>query len=225
MIENLTKWKKEVYEFNTQLVKLLNEKSNHKDLYFGFEIFDGKPITNPEILFIGINPGRGNEESDKNLIETDQISYLDIYNDDYRDDYPNTYHLAEKTIKFFRLINWGDEKIKSVFEKKVLKTNFFNLATENINDLKTVINDIEFWDEYFKKSAYFSVQLINLLKPKVVILEGKTVFNNIVEQCYQKKYGLLMILDTYMMILITLILSDTKEVGFLMKIECILQTN
>ena len=38
-----------------------------------------------------------------------------------------------------------------------------------------------------KKSAYFSVQLINLLKPKVVILEGKTVFNNIVEQCYQKK--------------------------------------
>ena len=130
---------------------------------------------------------RENEESDKNLIETDQISYLDIYNDDYRDDYPNTYHLAEKTIKFFRLINWGDEKIKSVFEKKVLKTNFFNLATENINDLKTVINDIEFWDEYFKKSAYFSVQLINLLKPKVVILEGKTVFNNIVEQCYQKK--------------------------------------
>ena len=127
MIENLTKWKKEVYEFNTQLVKLLNEKSNHKDLYFGFEIFDGKPITNPEILFIGINPGRGNEESDKNLIETDQISYLDIYNDDYRDDYPNTYHLAEKTIKFFRLINWGDEKIKRKKKKKVLKTNFFNL--------------------------------------------------------------------------------------------------
>ena len=177
----------EVRDFALLLKNTIGNNDEITNLLLGWKIFYSPVIINPKILFIGINPGRGNEESDKNLIETDQISYLDIYNDDYRDDYPNTYHLAEKTIKFFRLINWGDEKIKSVFEKKVLKTNFFNLATENINDLKTVINDIEFWDEYFKKSAYFSVQLINLLKPKVVILEGKTVFNNIVEQCYQKK--------------------------------------
>lgn len=187
MIENLAMWKEGVYEFNTRLIKSLEEKSNYKDLYFGFEIFDGKPITNPEILFIGINPGRGNGDSGKKIIETDQISYLDIYNDDYRDDYPNTYHLAEKTIKFFKLINWSDEKIKSIFKEKVVKTNFFHLATENINDLKKVFDDIQYSNEYFKKSAYFSIQLINILKPKVVILEGKTVFNNIVEQCYEQK--------------------------------------
>ena len=187
MIKNLTEWKKKVYEFNTELIKTLGERSNHKDLYYGFEIFDGKPITNPEILFIGINPGRGNKEFNRSMIETDQISYLDIYNDDYRDDYPNTYHLAEKTIIFFRLINWSDEKIKNVFKNKVIKTNFYNLITENIKNLNKVIDDIQFSNEYFKKSAFFSTQLINILKPNIVILEGKTVFNNIVEQCYQKK--------------------------------------
>ncbi len=95
--------------------------------------------------------------------------------------------MAEKTIKFFQLIDWSDEKIKNVFKNKVIKTNFYNLATENINDLNKVIDDIQFSSEYFKKSVYFSVQLINILKPKIVILEGKTVFDNIVEQCYQKK--------------------------------------
>lgn len=186
MIKDLSEWKKQVKEYNFELNKLLDEKSNFKESYFGFEVFDGKPIDNPDILFIGINPGCGSGQFSRDTFETEQISYLDIYDENYRDDYPNTYHLAEKTIKFFKLIGWSENKIKSVFTKRVIKTNFFHLATEDIADLKKVINDIDFNDEYFKKSAEFSIQLINITKPKVVILEGKSVFQNIVEQCYEK---------------------------------------
>jgi len=187
MIENLIDWKKQVKEYNFELNNLLTKNSNHKNLYFGFEVFDGKPINNPDILFIGINPGRGNGQFSRDTFETEQISYLDIYDENYRDDYPNTYHLAEKTIKFFKLVGWDESKIKSIFRKQVIKTNFFHLATENIADLKKVINDINYNNQYFKKSAEFSIQLINILKPKIVILEGKSVFENIVEQCYEKQ--------------------------------------
>ncbi len=189
MIKNLTDWKTQVYDYNTELIKLLDEKTNLNYLYFGFEIFDGKAIEAPEILFLGINPGRGNGNAEKKILETDQISYLDIFDEveNYRRDYPNTYHLAEKTIKFFRMLNWGEEKILDVFQKKVVKTNFFHLATANMNDLKSVISSVGYWDTYFSRSAYFAIQLINILKPKVVILEGKSVFDYIVTECYQKK--------------------------------------
>jgi hypothetical protein len=186
MIKDLSDWKKQVKEYNIKLNDILNKNSTHKNLYFGFEVFDGKPINNPDILFIGINPGRGNGQFSRDTFETKQISYLDIYNEDYRNDYPNTYHLAEKTIKFFKLVGWDETKIKSVFRKRVVKTNFFHLATENIADLKKIIIDIDYSDKYFKKSAEFSIQLINILKPKIVILEGKSVFNNIIKQCYEK---------------------------------------
>jgi hypothetical protein len=185
-MKDTIEWKKEVKNYNSNFNQLLESNSNFKDLYYGFEVIDGKIIDNPSILFIGINPGKGNGKYGKDILETNQVSYLDIFDENYKDDYPNRYHLAEKTIKFFRLIGWSDSKIKEIFAKGVVKTNFYHLATENITDLKKVLNDIDQSDDYFKKSAEFSIQLINILQPKVIILEGKSVFNNIVKECYCK---------------------------------------
>lgn len=196
-MESIKKWKIKVKEFNSELNKKLVLNSNIKDLHYGFEVFDGRIIEQPKILFIGINPGKGNGKRDRNIFDTERISYLDVYNSDYKEDYINGYHLAEKTIKFFKLINWGDNKIKKCFEKDVMKTNFYHLATEDISDLKSVLNNIGYKNQYFKKSAEFSIQLINILKPKILILEGKSVFDNIVKECYEKnvwnsnKYGYL----------------------------------
>ena len=186
-MKDILQWKEEVEKYNAALSTILDEKSNHKDLYYGFEVIDGKLIENPEILFIGINPGRGNEERDRNVFATDNISYLDKYDDAYRVDYPKRYHLAEKTIKFFELAGWNDAKIKEVFSVKVVKTNFYHLATLNRTDLEKVLQDVNRSKEYFSKSAEFSIKLINILKPKVIILEGKTVFDFIVEECYEEK--------------------------------------
>lgn len=185
-MKDIIEWKKEVKNFNLSLIKLLENKSNFKDLYYGFEVIDGKLIDKPKILFIGINPGRGNGNYGKDIFETNQVSYLDVFDENYKDDYPNRYHLAERTIKFFKLLGWSDSKIKETFSKEVVKTNFYHLVTENITDLTKVINDINYKDDYFKKSAEFSIKLINILQPSVIILEGKLVFQNIVKQCYEK---------------------------------------
>ena len=186
-MKDILHWKQEVEKYNAALSGILDEKSNHKDLYYGFEVIDGKLIENPEILFIGINPGRGNGKKGRNIFETNQISYLDVYNEDYREDYENGYHLAEKTIRFFLKAGWDDHKIKEVISERVVKTNFFHLATLNRTDLEKVLQDVNSSNEYFSKSAEFSIQLINILKPRVIILEGKTVFDFIVEECYEEK--------------------------------------
>ncbi|MCC8360659.1 uracil-DNA glycosylase family protein [Salinimicrobium sediminilitoris] len=186
-MKDILQWKQEVEKYNAALSRILDEKSNQKDLYYGFEVIDGKLIKNPEILFIGINPGRGNGQRDRNVFAKDRISYLDKYDDAYQEDYPNRYHLAEKTIKFFELAGWKDAKIMKVFSRKAVKTNFYHLATDNIQDLERVLQNVNLNKEYFNKSAEFSIQLINILKPKVIILEGKTVFDFIVEECYEKK--------------------------------------
>lgn len=185
--EDILQWKKEVESYNSGLKELLDKDSNYKDLFYGFEVIDGKLIENPEILFIGINPGRGNGEYGKNIFSTSRISYLDIYDESYETDYENGYHLAEKTKRFFHKAGWDDHKIKKVFSERVVKTNFYHLATLNKTDLKKVLQDVDRSNEYFKKSAEFSIQLINILKPKVIILEGKTVFDFIVKECYEEK--------------------------------------
>ena len=55
-MKDINEWKKEVTDFNSNLTQLLESKSNLKDLYYGYEVIDGKLIDKPKILFIGINP-------------------------------------------------------------------------------------------------------------------------------------------------------------------------
>ena len=179
-MNSIKEWKSKVKEYNSDLCKKLENESTKKELYYGFEVFDGKIIENPEILYIGINPGKGNEIKNINIFETERISYLDFFDEDYR------YHLAEKTIKFLRAI-WSDERIKKTLSENTMKTNFYHLATENVSDLNSVLSDIKYNKEYFNKSAEFSISLIEILKPTLVILEGKSVFDYIVGECYQKK--------------------------------------
>lgn len=185
-MKDVLEWKKEVENYNSNFKQELDNRSNFKEMYYGFEVMDGKLIDNPEILFIGINPGKGNGEYDRDVFETNQISYLDKYDEDYRVDYENTYHLAEKTVRFFEKMEWEDSQIIDFFSNKVVKTNFYHLATENKSDLEIILRDLKIKDDYFNKSALFSIQLINVLKPKVVILEGKSVFEFIVKECYSK---------------------------------------
>jgi hypothetical protein len=185
-MNRLIEWKNSVKEYNLTLCNSLNKSSNFKELYYGFEVIDGKLIENPDILFVGINPGKGNGERGKDVFETEQISYLDVFDENYKSDYPKSYHLAEKTIKLFRLMGWDDLKINEFLLKKVTKTNFYYLITENIKDLETVINDINYGRLYHKKSADFLIQLMDIIKPKIVIFEGKKSFENLVKVCYEK---------------------------------------
>jgi len=183
---NIQEWKTRVITYNEQLNEQLQKNIVAKDLYYGFEVIDGKIIENPEILFIGINPGVGNGKRHHTVkFDSERISYLDIYNDDYRVDYEKGYHLAEKVIKFFKLLNWSDEKIIDLLENKAVRTNFYHIATDDGKEINKTVNYIKsgFHHSYFKKSAEFTIQLIDIIKPKLVILEGKKVFDNIIVEC------------------------------------------
>jgi len=186
-MKTINQWKTEVKNYNLELNKILKENQELKNLFYGFEVIDGELINNPQILFIGINPGAGDINNiERDIFETERISYLDIFNDDYRIDYPNTYHLAEKTIKFFRLAGWNDEKIKEVFLNST-KSNFYHIATENVDDLNKLFRISGIKEEYFKKSAEFTVDLVKILKPKIVILEGKSVYDNLLGEWFPNK--------------------------------------
>lgn len=183
---SIEEWKKDVFKYNSSLNQKLQSNIKAKKIYYGFDIVDGKLFENPEILFIGINPGRGKEKRHYSVkLETDYLSYLDVYDKNYRGDYPNTYHLAEKIIKFFRLMNWSNERIIDLLANKAVKTNFYHIATDNKYDINKTLNlvDKDLRHTYFKNSAHFTMSLIDILKPKLVILEGKTVFDAIIVEC------------------------------------------
>lgn len=185
----LNQWKNDVTNYNTSLNNKLQSHNTAKNLYYGFEVIDGKLIENPEILFIGINPGCGNGKHHYSVkLESDRISYLDVFNKDYREDYPNTYHLAEKMIRFFKLMEWPDEQIIDLLANKAVKTNFYHIATDNKTDINTTLNvlDKDLKHSYFKQSAAFTMQLIAIIKPKLVILEGKAVFDAIIVECCEQ---------------------------------------
>ncbi|MBU2905123.1 hypothetical protein KO529_10035 [Arenibacter algicola] len=186
----LETWKEQVLDYNTSLNDKLRQNEIAKSLYYGFKVIDGKLIDKPDILFVGINPGMGNKTRHYSVqFDNERISYLDKYNDDYRVDYPRTYHLAEKTIKFFEQMKWSNVKIIDLLENKVVKTNFYHIATNNGNDINKTVNQIEngFHHSYFQKSAEFTLKLIEIIKPKLVILEGKKVYDDIVVQCCGQK--------------------------------------
>ena len=56
----INQWKEQVLNYNNALNKELKQHKIAQTLYYGFEVIDGKIINNPEILFVGINPGKGN---------------------------------------------------------------------------------------------------------------------------------------------------------------------
>ncbi|WP_419211122.1 hypothetical protein ACNR9Q_10245 [Maribacter sp. X9] len=133
---NIQSWRQQVICYNSVLNDRLKLNIAAKELYYGFDVIDGKLLSNPDILIIGANPGKGNENDHyKVKFSTDRISYLDIYNQDYKNDYKNGYHLAEKTLRLFELAGWSDHKIIALLENRAVKTNFYHIITDNINTI------------------------------------------------------------------------------------------
>ena len=160
-------------------ILMLNPDSQEK--YYGFEVIDGKLIENPEILFIGINPGSGNGEKHFDIkFSTERISYLDVYSEDYK------YTLAKETISVFKLMGFTDDQIIDKFTNKCVKTNLYNIITRTQEEIKTSFENTEIsFNSFYEKSTFFCVKLIKLLKPKIVIFEGKSVYDIIIQDCFE----------------------------------------
>lgn len=171
-------WNNDVEETLRELKAKIDQNETAKSLYGGFYVWDSKFIENPEIMFIGINPGNGNPNNSGKIITKPehQISYME-----FLDGENPTYRLAIETVKLFQMVGYSISEIRKLLNEKSIKTNFYYLITKNQNDIKKCINQIDGYSfgDYWKKSYEWTGKLIDLTNPKVIICEGKSVFDTI----------------------------------------------
>jgi hypothetical protein len=184
--QRLKRWTNEVKEYLESLKSAIDAVPEAKDLYKGFSVWDSKFIYKPKVMFIGINPGTG-DPNQTNEVKTGEYTMF-TYNEYFGGN--KKYTLARETINVFREIGAfsNDGLIKDFFEDQCIKTNFFYMATTEQNDIKKSINMLQgngfSYHDYWRKSAYFTIELIKICEPEIVICEGKSVFDFIVRECY-----------------------------------------
>jgi hypothetical protein len=184
--ENMTKEEllSDFTNYLDSLNSLLKANEEAKKLYYGFEIIDGQLRLNPEIMLIGINPGKGNSERNYDVNsgnhEKDYISYIDSFYPGYR------YQLAEATIGLLIQSGLSKDQVKLKLENDWVRTNIYPIITDNPKDIKKCINLLgnKKFDEFWDKSVNFCINLIKTLKPKIVIFEGKSAYDAIVVDYY-----------------------------------------
>ncbi|MCB9302622.1 MAG: hypothetical protein H6566_18425 [Lewinellaceae bacterium] len=179
MNENYSKWEKEVLESLEALKEELDQNPKAKGLYNGFYVWDSKFIEKPEIMFIGINPGNGNPNNNGSIEvkPSFQMSYLE-----YLDGENPTYTIARDTVKAFTKAGYTEEEIRNLLDDKSVKTNFYYIITKKEGDISKCLNSLEKgrFKTYWQQSLNWTGKLIEIVKPKVVICEGKGIFTEMV---------------------------------------------
>lgn len=187
-MNTITTWEKEVFEFNTKINNKLQHDEKAESLYYGFDVIDGKIIENPDILFVGINPGQGNGERHYEVkMESNRMSYLDVFNEDYREDYKKGYSLAEFAIDIVRNLEVKEDEVPNYLSEKCVKTNLYHIVTDGTSEMNSVFKNIDSFNDYYNKSNYFCIELIKTIKPKIVIFEGVSAYNPIIQDCCEAK--------------------------------------
>jgi len=184
-IKTIEEWKKQVNEYLNSLNHELQKDEKAIELYYGFEVIDGVLIENPDILFIGINPGAGDKNRNFEIkMETERISYLDIFNTEVEDKY--RYPLATNTVKMLEGAGFSEVEIIKLLTERCVKTNLYHIATNNEGDIDNVFksNPTVKAIDYRNRSSKFCVDLIKIIKPKIVVFEGKSAYNQIIVECY-----------------------------------------
>lgn len=177
-MEKLTyeNWSSDILKTLTEIKNKIDKNEIAKSLYGGFYVWDSKFIENPEIMFVGINPGNGNpnNEGKINTELEQQISYLE-----FLDGENDSYTLAKETVNAFEMAGFSITEIRNLLSEKSVKTNFYYLITKNQNDIRKCLNQIENYtfNEFWLQSYKWTGELIELIRPKIIICEGKSVFD------------------------------------------------
>lgn len=136
--------------------------------YKGIQVLFSPLIYKPKVMFIGINPGAGFFNWKKRPVK--RYSALD--NNEY---YYSDYRLAQQSQKLFELSGLGKEELKNT-----VKTNCFFFATKNQKELYKMLSHLKPKDVY-SKSAKWTDDLVTLVKPEIIICEGKSAFDRFIE--------------------------------------------
>lgn len=171
-------WAEDIKENLLRLKNQIDQNDIAKSLYGGFYVWDSKYLENPEIMFIGINPGNGNPNNYGQIVTepAHQISYME-----YLDGENPSYRLAIETITSFEMAGYSLSQTRELLNEKSIKTNFYYLITKNQKDISKCLNQLkdDSFTSFWKQSYMWTGKLIELTKPKVIICEGKSVFDTI----------------------------------------------
>lgn len=180
-MENYQKWEQSVLKELHKLKAEVDDNDVARSLYNGFYIWDGiVPTTlSPDVLFIGINPGNGdpnNTQTVKLSTTAQQITYIE-----YIDGENPTYALARETLMVFEKAGYSRAEFKKLLQTKALKTNFYYIITNKQSSISRCLKalDPKRFGDFWGNSYHWTERLIRVLKPKVVICEGKSVYNEI----------------------------------------------
>jgi hypothetical protein len=174
LIESYSALKEEVENFRNLVLQMIEKNPTAEKLYKGCTILYSPLHENPEIMFIGINPGAGfykksgiKIREDIDLEPTDSFEYLD-----YVDDVENDYKIASETREVFERAN-----LYHLLEKCV-KTNYFYFITSGERDLDKLF--LSLGDEMYLKfhllAQKWTKEMIEMVNPKIIICEGKSAF-------------------------------------------------
>lgn len=212
------------------ILEILEEKSIYKGLYKGFITIQSKLNYNPEILFLGINPGDGafvEAVNEKKGLPKRILSNTDYYSLDWlkkgtcraesKEKKWVKYNWFEKTKKInnsfpVRMIEllesfakktninkpFNEKELVDVIENeiqnKIVYTNICPIATTSIKELNQILNllskekDIDriigsnvkttpsILKNFFRQRT---IDLINEINPKVIVLLGYTAYQDL----------------------------------------------
>ena len=153
--------KKEVMDIHNKIKNECIINGRLKKLYKGCQIYYSDIVINPDIMFIGINPGAGYFNHNKRIVEKfepdEKLEYLQV-----------DYMLGKQVIKLFKLMD------REILLEKAFKTNIYFFASNNINEFYDILYLLpqELREELLYKNKYWIKEIINNINPKCIICEG-----------------------------------------------------
>ncbi len=175
--EMLENWKQKVLKLNQSTHEVVN-----KDLCFGYYTIDGRLNSESEILIVGYNPGKSGNDIKYDCFETcekdgNPMSYLEL-GGGYR------YHLAEKTTKIFSKAKLNPEQIISMYKNNCTKLNLYHLISEDGKTLENCFDSTKSWHSYRDEMHKRMFEIIDIMQPKLVLVEGKTTWEKLIIKGY-----------------------------------------
>lgn len=166
----------EVANFRDAILDMISTNNDAKEFYRGCIMMYSSLIKNPPLLFIGINPGggafnhRGILKDENDLKPNDGFEYINAIDD-------GDFDLARETREIFKMAG-----MYTLLEESV-KTNFYYFASDNEKQLWKFFStfDEETCQKFHSLAFKWSKQMIELIKPKVIICEGMTALKKVSE--------------------------------------------
>ena len=152
-----------------QILAAAKDNSEIKSLYRGCQLLFSPLLECPKILLIGFNPGGGYYNWHGRIVEEFQpLQALEYY--------LNSHPLGEQTKSLFRQAGREED-----LQYHTVKTNFYYWATDNVADFNQLLKLLpdELSQRIFHQARVWTKQLIDGLRPEMIMMEGFKAFDEL----------------------------------------------